>query len=625
MRRMLLLLLLLVPGGVGAGPNPSWQLLYSSDFHGELKPCGCSAEGDLGGILRRASKLQALRSAMPDTVTVSAGDILGETDEQGQIKNRFMLQGQAALALDAIVPGERDLAAAPNLVDDKTLPWVLTNGVAGSKLPRFRSKLLPNGVRVIIAGILEPENKVVSLPLADPTAAINDLFSEIRPGPDTVVVLLVHGRQALAEQLASDPRIHVVVRGHLDAPVAAPKAASQTKVLAAGHRGQRLGIARFEGNRLTSNQIVTLPKKVPDDPQLAQLYQRYDEEIVKWFRAKTLQMKQSGGRRGHIFATDKVCAQCHVDIHRQWAQSKHARAYPTLRNVNKHEDPECLRCHTTGLGSEGGFVAETLTPELVNVQCEACHGAARKHAEYPRVHKPWTAKSACIKCHTRENSPSFNYSTYWPKIRHQLAPRTPIHRQPLSRIKGLYNVLDPIKPLLTDAPIVVTEYFNFYCSRCYILDRSWPDMIEFLQKPIAHRQVPIVLGDDQKPWAAIAYLVAANAGKGKEFKHALFKARFEDHLDLDDAKIIVAFAGRFGLQQAVETALGNPSSKAAREYQVGMARRKQLNIDTTPTLVINDNLMVLSSHTGNNTELQLENTREILLDMQCRQSQTCDL
>lgn len=45
-----------------AKENIDLRLIYSSDFHAEIKPCGCTAEGNLGGILRRASKFSTLKN-----------------------------------------------------------------------------------------------------------------------------------------------------------------------------------------------------------------------------------------------------------------------------------------------------------------------------------------------------------------------------------------------------------------------------------------------------------------------------------------------------------------------------------------------------------------------------------
>ena len=53
--------------------------------------------------------------------------------------------------------------------------------------------------------------------------------------------------------------------------------------------------------------------------------------------------------------------------------SRHSHAYETLNRVNKAFDPECLSCHVTGWGENGGFISEVDTPKLKNVQCEVCH------------------------------------------------------------------------------------------------------------------------------------------------------------------------------------------------------------------------------------------------------------
>src|SRR3990172_3565905 len=112
-----------------AGPT-SWRLVYSSDFHGELKPCGCSAEGNLGGILRRATVFDELRKESIETLFVSTGDIRGEGDEQDQIKPRYMLEGHRELGLDDILPGERELLYPIPLLENDHLPWVFTNNAS---------------------------------------------------------------------------------------------------------------------------------------------------------------------------------------------------------------------------------------------------------------------------------------------------------------------------------------------------------------------------------------------------------------------------------------------------------------------------------------------------------------
>lgn len=100
----------------------TWQLVYSSNFNGELKLYGCSIEGNLGGILRRATKLNEIKSHNQDAVLVSAGDVLGPVTEQGVIKASYMHSGIASYQMDAILPGEQDLAYDEKLLLNRKLP-----------------------------------------------------------------------------------------------------------------------------------------------------------------------------------------------------------------------------------------------------------------------------------------------------------------------------------------------------------------------------------------------------------------------------------------------------------------------------------------------------------------------
>lgn len=92
----------------------------------------------------------------------------------------------------------------------------------------------------------------------------------------------------------------------------------------------------------------------------------------------------------HAFIGSKQCKKCHIKQHKSWEETKMAKTFDTLRPGERAEqkvaagldpdkdyttDPECVRCHVTGFGKEGGFVDETTTPDLVGVGCEMCHGA----------------------------------------------------------------------------------------------------------------------------------------------------------------------------------------------------------------------------------------------------------
>jgi len=113
------------------------------------------------------------------------------------------------------------------------------------------------------------------------------------------------------------------------------------------------------------------------------------------------------------------CGECHQPFVESWKKTRHAGAFPTLERVGKSNDPECIKCHTAGFGEKGGFYSAKTTPMLANVQCEACHGPGREHLlDLSKPMQP-VAENVCLKCHTKNTSPDFNYPVYLEKIKHE--------------------------------------------------------------------------------------------------------------------------------------------------------------------------------------------------------------
>ncbi len=628
MRGVIMLIGMLAAGaGTGAATGPaSWRLVYSSDFHGELKPCGCSAEGNLGGILRRATKFEQLRKENIDTLFVSAGDILGEGDEQDRIKARYMLEAHTRFGLDAMLPGERELLYPVPLLERYRLPWVLTNNATALPFPRHRQRSLRAGTRVLMLGALDPTlfganaEKYVS----DPRTAVAQEIQQTGAKPEDIVIVLVHGGTALAQHFAGQSLVDVVVRGHLDAPVEEPVREANKPVLSAGHRGQRIGVAELASDqttRLTDNRIVTLPRSVADHRKMSRLYKRYDKDVTAWYRKKAAEMKTLD-RAASPYATAGVCLKCHSDMSKAWQKSPHADTLAILTRDGKDGDPECLVCHNTGMGQEGGFIDAVKTPELSDVQCEACHGPGRRHAEYPLAVRLGPAPQGCMSCHTPENSPGFDYPRYWARVAHPMQTRPHTHDQAFSPIKGQYDLLDPAKPVIGSGPVEITEYFNFYCKRCYKLDGAWPDIRAGLAKPVVYRGIPILFSNDP-PWASLAYLVAEQAGKAETFKRTVFVENFEYLEEISRAEFIIGLADNMGLGADVRQAFDELDTEIDKQFEQGMKRKDQLGVDQTPTLIVNGNLRIAPRNTADNTGLLIENLEEILADIQCRQHGIC--
>ena len=107
------------------------------------------------------------------------------------------------------------------------------------------------------------------------------------------------------------------------------------------------------------------------------------------------------------------CEACHMDIVNGWKTTAHARAFSDLKTqgVEKQENPGCFRCHVVGYGEDGGYIDMELTPELKDVQCEACHGMGRKHSETGSADDILVkvSEDVCRKCHTEGQDKDFNY------------------------------------------------------------------------------------------------------------------------------------------------------------------------------------------------------------------------
>ena len=122
---------------------------------------------------------------------------------------------------------------------------------------------------------------------------------------------------------------------------------------------------------------------------------------------------------GAHFIGNTACKTCHIDEGSSWKATKHAHAYHTLEVAGHETDPDCLTCHTVGFGFSSGFRSVSETPNHVNVGCESCHGAGNIHVEHPQQ-KGYgvVTETTCLKCHTTENSPNFEFDHYFPKIVH---------------------------------------------------------------------------------------------------------------------------------------------------------------------------------------------------------------
>ena len=418
-------------------------ILYTGYSLGEILPCGCTEEGDLGGILRRATIIEEERSVNKNILILDAGDTFKEPTEQGKLKAKTFIEAMNKMGYDAILPGEKDFIYGEDIINKGSFNrWLLSNvenkNIEKGKTVKYVLKKLEDGTTIAIIGLLGPDvfhakgqTKVI---IQNPLEALKKLLAKLKAeGNANIVLLLTHMKKEKAKELFNHKDVDIVINGHLenDDLIVEPEIVGNRIMAHARERGQFLGkITLSIGNnqiQKVSNEYIALPKKVNESQSVQALYDKYNEDTKQFF-LKWLEIAKKEKSKKSSFITAEVCKMCHRADYDIWKKSGHSHAFKTLETSGKTFDPECLVCHTTAFKEEGGFLSDSITPKLRNVQCEACHEAGLEHIklvgqnklslrERTKYYRKAT-KDVCLKCHTRENSPTYNFETYWEKIKH---------------------------------------------------------------------------------------------------------------------------------------------------------------------------------------------------------------
>jgi hypothetical protein len=181
----------------------------------------------------------------------------------------------------------------------------------------------------------------------------------------------------------------------------------------------------FEDKNFYKHVAIPVQLTLVDDPKIIKKLETYRAESAKLYKPivaglpeKELSEKEMTAR---IPKTSPLvgaisCKRCHEVNYRNWLKTKHAKASQTIAVSPKYTQEECLICHSTGYGKIGEYATVADIPfYLKGVQCEACHGEGKGHPEKGKVERKVTL-GVCRNCHTKDQSPTFNYMAYLEKI-----------------------------------------------------------------------------------------------------------------------------------------------------------------------------------------------------------------
>ena len=406
------------------------DIVYSGNIDGELEPCGCSVEGDLGGILRQSSSIQKLRHEKPDLIALSSGGLIVSMVPQDKLTAEYILKAYSMLKFDAVGLQWNDLAYGDEFVSENKLDWVSSNR-NGETFSDNRT-IMRGDQKLAFFSWLDPDSSPQkAMQIEHNGQVVNDidaLKKHLKQAQQTGLTVL--STTLTLEQAKALPLQYVdilFIRAAYEV-FGEPKQIDNTLVLQPGSRGMRLGrlsltladdgrIAKFE------HEVISMPTSVEDDPELLGWYEEYNNKVKQAY-LKRVELRKSLETGESPYVGEEACKTCHQEEHEIWSETLHSNAFAKLEQVNKAFDPACIKCHTVGFEESGGFIDFDATPHLMNVQCESCHGAGRVHVESAGFESTknidWQPEQICAQCHVQKHSPSFDLKTYWPRIKHNV-------------------------------------------------------------------------------------------------------------------------------------------------------------------------------------------------------------
>ena len=462
-------------------PKPKAVLVFTGELDGYIEPCGCTGkENQKGGLSRRRNFLAALAAAGWPVVALDLGDQVNRFGRQTEIKFGAIVDGLKAMNYAAVGFGPKDLrlpaeevVAAVSAVGDAPTPFLCANigllGFDSGITPRHRV-VEAGGVKIGVTAVLgDAELADVRNDLIDTKPAVESLVapaaSLAEADCDHQVLLAFAAPDETRKLAARFPQFDfVVTAGGAEEPPAQPekipaerasgKPPADRHLLELGHKGMfAVVVGLFDDPKQPIRfQRVPLDARWGEADDMIRLLGVYQAQL------ETLGLTGLGltpGRHptGRRFAGSAACAECHKASFEVWSNSGHASALTTLaeQSPRRDGDPECLSCHVVGWAPqkfqpyEGGFMGVSATPQLAQQGCENCHGPAAAHAsaESGKVRVPAAEKDRlraelhlaldspqakqrvvnnCLECHDLDNSPQFDFDTYWPQVEHSEEP-----------------------------------------------------------------------------------------------------------------------------------------------------------------------------------------------------------
>ncbi len=417
-------------------PTPKAALVITGEQQGYFEPCGCTAN-QLGGMSRRASLFDKIRSLGWDVRGIDGGSVSRRTGTQAKFKFETSLEAMRELKYVALGLGPEELKLEPGYLlsqhlsdGEQPLKFLSANVTFfGSKdlgTPLSSAIFEINGVKIGVTNVMsetirksvipdmtpqEAEN--AEMQWSDPREALTSVLKDFDSAGVTFRILLAQTTLEESQKLAEDfPTLDAIVRSNsFGEGKHQPELVGSVRMLEVGKKGKTAGVIGLypeDAENPVRFELVTLSGELfSDSDRMTQLMQAYQDRL----KSESVASLDRGVPHpsGAKFVGAAKCGECHTEAHAIWKDTPHAHSFESLdpahkrkgferlRGVKRTFDPECIACHVTGwepeqyFRYETGFINEEFAADdsekllqglLAGNQCENCHGPGNRHIEF---------------------------------------------------------------------------------------------------------------------------------------------------------------------------------------------------------------------------------------------------
>lgn len=467
--------------------KPDVTLFVTGRQHGYIEPCGCTGlENQKGGLMRRHSVQKVLLDRGWNPVAIDAGNQIRRTGQQPTIKMRKTFESLCRVMNYSMVGLGPDDLRTPSIDLLQTLldapqgenPFTCANVVIeemddGSLTSKFRV-IERNGRKIGVTMVIGDKHvaelqQVEGIAVKKAAAGLAGVMPQMQQARCDLHVLVAHASLEQCRDLAKQFPVFdlLVTAGGGGDPTLQPEqitaGGKTTSMIQVGVKGMYVGLvaANWEQGKLSLKyERVPLDDRFEDSPQMKDMFTSYQGELKNlWLRGALDDIRPRKHPSGNTFVGSASCADCHDEEYEIWAEGvdgngggPHEKATRSLTNpgqrawVQRHFDPECVSCHSTGWNPQeyypyaSGFVDLKKHEALHGNGCENCHGPGSAHvaaengdidvdeATMKKLQQEMVVtleqarEAMCMKCHDLDNSPDFveegGFDEYWPHIKH---------------------------------------------------------------------------------------------------------------------------------------------------------------------------------------------------------------